>query len=177
VLVTHYHGDHVLGLPPFMLHRAFVDPSPLVILGPGGVEARLEALFELAWGSEWPDFRGRFDLTYEEAAAAGTVAGVPYETVQLKHGSNTVTGYRLHIGPLSLAYSGDTEATPELDSLVEGADAAIVEATGPGDPHSHTSWEEAAELRSRHPKTRFFFNHVYAGSPADAVSDFQVVTV
>ena len=100
-----------------------------------------------------------------------------YETVSLKHGSNTVTGYRLRIGGKLLAYSGDTEATPALDRLVDGADAAIVEATGPGHPMSHTSWEEAAELVKRHPATRFFFNHVYEGSPPDAVSDFQVVTV
>jgi len=177
VLITHFHGDHLLGLPPFMLHRAFIDPRPLRIVGPPRVEATLEQLFELCWGPEWPDFRARFELTYAEAGQSGTVAGVSYETVPLKHGGNTVTGYRLRLGGQLLAYSGDTEATPALDQLVEGTDAAIVEATGPGEPMSHTSWEQAAELAARHPRTRFFFNHVYAGSPPDAVSDFQVVTV
>jgi ribonuclease Z len=177
VLITHFHGDHLVGLPSFLLHRAFVDTRPLTVLGPAHVEEVLEQLFTLCWGHEWPDFRARFGITYAEAAASGSVAGVPYETVALKHGSNTVTGYRLHLGEQLLAYSGDTEATPALDQLVEGADAAIVEATGPGRPMSHTSWEEAAELARRHPRTRFFFNHVYAGSPPDAVSDLQVVTV
>ncbi|HEX6488917.1 MAG TPA: ribonuclease Z [Candidatus Dormibacteraeota bacterium] len=178
VLVTHYHGDHLLGLPPFMLHRAFIAPRPLVILGPPGVEAALEALMRLAWGDDWTrDFRSRFNLIYDEAGARGTLLGVPYETVPLKHGERTVTGYRLQLGELLLAYSGDTEATPALDALVDGADAAIVEATGPGEPFSHTSWEQAQELAQRHPKTRFFFNHVYAGSLDGAVADFEVVTL
>src|SRR5438105_10213895 len=59
VLITHFHGDHVLGLPPFMLHRAFVDTRPLEVVGPPGVEATLEQLFHLCWGDEWPDFRAR----------------------------------------------------------------------------------------------------------------------
>lgn len=177
VLLTHFHGDHLVGLPSFLLHRCFVDPRPLTIVGPPGVEETLEQLFRLCWGREWPDFRARFELTYAEAAAQGNVAGVPYETVALKHGGNTVTGYRLRLGGRLLAYSGDTEATPALDQLVTGADFAIVEATGPGEPMSHTSWEQAAELSERHPGTRFFFNHVYSGTTPGAVSDFQVVTV
>ena len=177
VLLTHFHGDHLLGLPPFMLHRAFVDPRPLHVVGPPRVEEVLEQLFRLCWGAEWPDFRARFELSYAEADASGVVAGVPYETVGLKHASLTVTGYRLRLGDKLLAYSGDTEATPALDALVKDSDVAIVEATGPGHPMSHTSWEEAAELAGRHPRTRFFFNHVYAGSLPEAVSDFQVVTI
>jgi ribonuclease BN (tRNA processing enzyme) len=86
-------------------------------------------------------------------------------------------GYRLHLDGRLLAYSGDSEPTAPLDELVDGADIAIVEATGPGDVVTHTSWEAAAELKKRHPKTRFFFNHVYAGSVPGAVKDLQVVQV
>ena len=85
--------------------------------------------------------------------------------------------YRIHIGGKVVAYSGDTEPTAPLDKLVDGADVAIVEATGPGDIFSHMSWENAAKLRKRHPETRFFFNHVYSGTTAGAVKDLQVIEV
>ena len=78
---------------------------------------------------------------------------------------------------MNCATAGDTEATAPLEVLVDGADVAIVEATGPGDVFSHMSWESAKALKKRHPKTRFFFNHLYAGTVAGAVHDLQVVTV
>lgn len=177
LLLTHFHGDHVLGLPPFLLHRAFRNPRPLTILGPPGVGERVDALQDLCWGEEWPEFKERAQLTYCEAAPAGEVAGVRYETVLLRHGPRTVTGYRLQVDGMLLAYSGDTEATAELDDLVRGADVAVVEATAPGTAASHTSWEEAQDLARRHPGTRFLFNHVYAGDLPGAVGDLQVVTV
>ena len=64
-----------------------------------------------------------------------------------------------------------------LYKLVKDADVAIVEATGPGDVFSHMSWEAAAELRKRHPKTRFMFNHLYNGTVDGAVADLQVIEV
>ena len=41
IFLTHFHGDHVLGLPPFLLHRAFTAAGrPILLVGPPGVEAR-----------------------------------------------------------------------------------------------------------------------------------------
>lgn len=177
VFLTHFHGDHTLGLCSFVLHRAFVGKAPFTIVGPAGVEARLESLFRAAWGVDWEAMRGNLDLTYREAGERGEVAGVAYETVALDHGSSGCTGYRFRIGGRLLAYSGDTEATPPLDRLVDGAELAIVEATQPGRSFSHLSFEEALALRDRHPGTRFFFVHVYAGTLEGAVTDLQVVDV
>jgi ribonuclease BN (tRNA processing enzyme) len=84
---------------------------------------------------------------------------------------------RVEYGGKVIAYSGDTEPTAPLEKLVDGADVAIVEATGPGDIFSHMSWEAAARLRKSHPHTRFFFNHLYSGTVNGAVKDLQVVEV
>ncbi len=89
-------------------------------------------------------------------------------------GSN---GYRVHLDGKLVAYSGDTEPTAPLDRLVNGADVAIVEATGPGDVFSHTSWEAATKLKKRHPGTRFLFTHLYSGTMSGAVKDLQVIEV
>jgi ribonuclease BN (tRNA processing enzyme) len=178
VFLTHFHGDHTLGLPPFVLHRVFIDKGPITIVGPAGVEERLEALWEVAWGSDWNRImRPQFKVTYKVAQPTGIAAGFKYKTIKLDHGTSGSNGYRIQIDGRLLAYSGDTEATAPLDELVEGADVAIVEATGPGDIFSHTSWESAAALKLRHPKTRFMFNHLYSGTVEDAVTDLQVIEV
>lgn len=178
VFLTHFHGDHTLGLPPFVLHRIFVDPRPLTIVGPKGVEQRLEALFEVSWGVDWKGvMRPKFNVKYIDSELSGEVDGFKYETVRLDHGTSGCTGYRLHVDGRILAYSGDTEPTSPLDRLVDGAHIAIVEATGPGDVFSHMSWEAATALEKRHPVTRFIFNHLYSGTVTGAASDLQVIEV
>lgn len=178
VFLTHFHGDHTLGLPPFVLHRVFVDQRPLIFVGPDGIEARLEALWDVSWGPDWRRvMRPKFKVDYRTARPSGTAAGFHYETIKLDHGTSGCNGYRIHVNGKVIAYSGDTEATAPLDRLVDGADVAIVEATGPGDVFSHMSWEAAASLKKRHPKTRFLFNHVYSGSVPGAVKDMQVFEV
>ena len=178
VFLTHFHGDHTLGLPPFVLHRVFVDKRPITFVGPKGIEERLEALWDISWGPDWQRvMRPQFHATYEVAKPSGKVAGYKYETVKLDHGTSGSNGYRIWVNGKILAYSGDTEPTAPLDELVEGADVAIVEATGPGDVFSHMSWEAATALKKRHPKTRFMFNHLYNGTVDGAVADFQVIEV
>ncbi|HKC82608.1 MAG TPA: ribonuclease Z [bacterium] len=178
VFLTHFHGDHTLGLPPFVLHRVFVDRRPLTFVGPTGIEEHLEKLWEVSWGPDWKRvMRPQFKVRYVTAKPTGTASGVRYETVKLDHGTMGATGYRIHVNGKVVAYSGDTEPTAPLDKLVDKADVAIVEATGPGDVFSHMSWEAARKLRKRHPGTRFFFNHVYSGTVTGAVKDLQVVEV
>ena len=178
VFITHFHGDHTLGLPPFVLHRVFVDRRPLTFVGPSGIEEHLERLWEVSWGTDWKRvMRPQFKVRYVDAKTSGTAAGVQYQTVKLDHGTMGSNGYRIHINGKVVAYSGDTESTAPLDKLVDGADVAIVEATGPGDVFSHMSWENATRLRKRHPDTRFLFNHVYSGTLTGAVKDLQVIEV
>jgi ribonuclease BN (tRNA processing enzyme) len=176
VLLTHLHGDHILGLPTFVLYRAFFpSEAPLPLLGPPGTEEVLERLFTLSWGEAWAQHRQQAQLEYRVTEENGWVAGVPYEAVKLEHGSMDCRGYRLRLDGRLLAYAGDTTASAPLEKLVSGADVAITEATAPGGADSHTSWEEAKALAERHPGTRFLFNHVFEGEVPCGVHDLEVV--
>src|SRR5207249_9483654 len=97
---------------------------------------------------DWkPVMLPRFKARYVTARAKGQVAGYRYKTVKLDHGTAGSNGYRLHVGSKILAYSGDTEPTAPLERLVDGADVALVEATGPGGVVSNMRWEGAGALR------------------------------
>src|SRR6266700_600497 len=89
-----YNGDHVLGLPPFFFYRAFFRCRPLAVVGPPGVERRLDGLLRLAWGDAWLDERRALDVSYHEAQPSGEVAGIRYEAVALEHGGMDCRGYR-----------------------------------------------------------------------------------
>ena len=177
IFLSHFHGDHILGLPPFMFYRGVRPTVPLTVVGPPGVESKIACLLKLAWGDDWPEHARSMDLSYQEAGRAGLAGGVRYETVKLDHAGLDCRGYRLHLDKRVLAYAGDTTATPPLDELVRDADVAITEATGPGSIDVHTSWEEAQALAARHPGTRFLFNHLFAGTTPGAVADLTTIDI
>ncbi len=177
VFLTHFHGDHILGIPTFMLYRQFEAPRPLTVVGPPGVAGRFEALMALAYGGDWRGYGQTLPLAFHEAAGEGEVNRVRYSTVALRHGNQVCTGYRLEIDGRRLAYSGDCEPTPELDRLVEGMEVAVVEATAPGEVPAHTGWEQAQALATRHPDTRFIFVHIHRGSLPGAAEDLSVIDV
>ena len=177
IFLTHFHGDHILGLPPFMFYRGVRPTVPLTVVGPPGVESKIACLLKLAWGDDWPEHARSMDLSYQEAGRAGLAGGVRYETVKLDHAGLDCRGYRIHLDKRVLAYAGDTTATPPLDELVRDADVAITEATGPGSIDVHTSWEEAQALAARHPGTRFLFNHLFAGTTPGAVADLTTIDI
>jgi ribonuclease Z len=177
IFLTHFHGDHGLGLPTFLLYRAFHPSGALPLVGPPGIAQWVEELCRLAWHQDWPQFRDRARITYHEAAPTGEVAGIRYESIALDHGSMECRGYRLHLNGRVLAYAGDAIISPALEQLVARADVAITEATSPHPSAVHTSWEEAQALTSRHPTTRFIFNHVAFGHPPGAAQDLEVIEV
>jgi ribonuclease BN (tRNA processing enzyme) len=178
IFLSHFHGDHLAGLVPYLGWRAWQGLGPLTIVAPEGGEARVDRLMRAGWNEEWTEWLERgFDLRHVPALSGGEACGVRFETVRLDHGARTCTGYRLRLGGRLLAYAGDTEATQPLEELVRDADVVVTEATGPGPVAGHTSWEQAAALAARHPATRFFFNHIYAGQPEGGAQDLQVVEV
>lgn len=156
VLVSHFHADHFGGLPLFVLDAQFTKRTrSLAIAGPPGVAERAAEQMEVA-------FRGssrteqRFAVTYHELgpspAAVGPLAvrGMP---VVHTPGSEAM-GLRVEAGGRTLAYSGDTEWTPALATLADGADLLIAEAYSfeKAIPY-HLSYralmEHRAELRAR----------------------------
>jgi ribonuclease BN (tRNA processing enzyme) len=175
VFLTHFHGDHFLGLPAFLHARGETLPGhALTVVGPRGVANVINTLCDLAWGPAWTISRDAIPLSFVESAEAGTIAGVRYETRVLTHGGVECRGYRLRIGDRILAYAGDTTVTSALHDLIRGADVVITEATAPVAP-GHTSWAEADELVRTYPETRFVFNHIASGSTPNAAADFEVI--
>ncbi|MBO0688957.1 MAG: ribonuclease Z, partial [Candidatus Dormibacteraeota bacterium] len=121
VFLTHFHGDHLAGLIPFLCYRALEAPRPLTIVAPPGGEDRISRLLGAAWGDEeWKEFQSALPLRHQPADGGGQVPGVRFTVVRLDHGRHGGTGYRLWFGDRLLVYAGDTEATAPLDELVQG---------------------------------------------------------
>ena len=132
ILFTHFHGDHLHGLPFFVLDAQFVTRrgAPLLIAGPKGIEARALAAMESAFpGSSTARraFEMRFlEVTPESPAMIDGVAITPFPVIHDDR-AGPCQGYRLEHGGKVFAMSGDTGWTEALIPLAAGADAFLVE--------------------------------------------------
>jgi|SRR5665213_23438 len=146
IILSHLHGDHFGGLPFFLLDSQFLArrEKPLLIAGPPGTRARLDAALEVFFpkstGSKW-----RFEWRVEEIAVgvASDVLGHSMVTAEVIHQSGAPsTALRLSDGEKTFAYSGDTEWTDALLPIAREADLFICECYAfAGKLTGHMSWE------------------------------------
>ena len=151
IVLSHLHGDHFGGLPFLLLDYQFLGrrERPLLIAGPPGTRARLDAALEVFFpkvsGTEW-----RFAWRVEEVAldTDTDILGHRLRTTEVIHQSGAPsTALRLSDDERAFAYSGDTEWTEALLPIAAGADLFICECYAfAGKVTGHMSWEV---LRSR----------------------------
>jgi ribonuclease BN (tRNA processing enzyme) len=131
VVLSHLHGDHFGGLPFLLLDAQLTGrrTRPLVIAGPPGTRARLEAALEVLFpGSTNTSWRFAWEVREIVPGQPSELLGLTVETIEVEHPSGAPsTAVRLGDGERALAYSGDSQWTEALLSIGRGADLFIVE--------------------------------------------------
>lgn len=128
ILITHMHGDHILGLLPLLQSRSLSGTeTEITIIGPEGIRDYIVENFKLL------HFKPRFDVTVIELKGDDEIRlsnDITVYVVGLDHGINTY-GYVLSFGgKRTLAYITDTRPVPrKLSSTVEEPDVLIHDAT------------------------------------------------
>ncbi|MBI5941930.1 MAG: MBL fold metallo-hydrolase [Caulobacterales bacterium] len=133
ILITHFHADHFAGLPFFMLDAQFSSrrTRPLSLIGPPGLEAWYNRVMETAFpGSSAA--APRFDFRLREIRPGETldIGTARVRAFQALHGppGGPYLAYRVEAEGRSVAYTGDTEWTPDLIGAARDADLFIAEA-------------------------------------------------
>ena len=131
VILTHLHGDHFGGLPFLVLDGQFNRrAAQLVVAGPQGTRARVEAAMEVLFpGSSRVARRFSVDfieLTERVPYRVGPAAVTPF---LVEHPSGAPShAVRVEYGGKVIAYTGDTEWTDALLDVARGADVFVCEA-------------------------------------------------
>ncbi|MBT8420160.1 MAG: MBL fold metallo-hydrolase [Gammaproteobacteria bacterium] len=146
LILTHYHWDHIAGLPFFM--PAFTPGWKINIFGPGQARTDIEAY--LATQMREPFFPVETDawlsdVEYIDAGRTQLTHGpIHIERFTLRHPSNTY-GYRIDMGGKKIIYASDNE----LPFPSEGIDEKT-ERLGGSEPSSRETretdtWRQAME--------------------------------
>ena len=133
IVITHFHADHFGGIPFFILDAQLFSKrrDPLTIVGPIGLGDWYEKVMETAFPGSSRASR-KFELDLVEIAAGGSVqvGDLTVNAYQALHGppGGPYLAVRLEAEGRAVAYTGDTEWTPDLIPAARDADLFIAEA-------------------------------------------------
>ncbi len=149
VVITHLHGDHFSGLPFLFIDGMFNvrRDQPLHILGPPGVEQRVNDLFHVTYGDldqvQWP-FELRFSTL--EPGRQSQLSGLTIQAFAADHIDPPGVAMCLRITEAegkSVAFSGDTAMCPGLLQAADGVDLLVADCSCLRQPCGrHSTWEQ-----------------------------------
>lgn len=167
LFLTHFHGDHIGGLPFLLIHFKYIDKrkEPFWILGPAGVQEAVLGLLE----QMYPGMELDFPLHFKEIKPEKRIPfmGAEIEVRPVTHRPESVALRLSYPSGKVFAFSGDAAFDENLLQALEGSDLAIVELSiesqpDPDDPTvAHVSLQELQENRSRISTGRLVVSHIY----------------
>ena len=166
VLLSHLHGDHILGMPMVFLDAQFRTKrkNPLVVAGPPGTQAKCEALFRLAYTETVELMERRFEVEYRELPEGreSEVLGLRIAPRKVVHQVREIPyGYRIAWRERTLAWTGDTQWDDAIADLARGADLLIAECFTAGyQLKFHTSLEDLERNKGRLEARRILLTHM-----------------
>jgi len=126
--ISHFHGDHFLGIPLLLLRFWEMGRSkPLLLVGPPGLSEKVAQVVDLAF----PSVLGKlqYALQYREIEDGGSLqaAGFLWQVAAMDH-SQPCLALRVSVGGKSVFYSGDGRSTRATMDLARDCTLVIHEA-------------------------------------------------
>lgn len=166
VALSHFHTDHVGGLPALLFALRYALPAPrtepLTLLGPPGTHARLRALSD-ALGSFMLAPGCRMLVREIGPGMAFDLAdGARLSVAKTPHREESVA-YRVEAGGVALGYTGDTGPDETLGTFFRDVDTLLAECSLPDDEaiETHLTPSRVARLAAASHPGRLLLTHLY----------------
>ena len=170
IWISHFHGDHSLGLPALLVRFWQEGRGKLLtVLGQKGIESFTRAAIDLAYQGFYKKLG--FPLRFVEVEPGRTVemSGLTLRTAENSH-SRRDLGLRIDAQDTSVYYSGDGRPTPESMALAKGSQLMIheayrVETEAPG----HGTVKGALDMAGECGAVNLALVHVERGERREAI--------
>ena len=167
VILTHFHPDHVTGLPLLLMDLWLLGrKDPVHIYG---LQDVIDRFFDMMNLFEWGSWEGFYPVVFHRLPGNEQMILMDMETIKigaslLCHSIPSI-GIRMQFPTSTVCYSSDTAPCEALVRLAEGVTILIHEATGEGAGHS--SPEQAGELAQRVGTEKLVLVHYPPGEDLD----------
>lgn len=181
VIITHFHPDHVFGLPIYLMglyllgiREKRLRREPLSIYAPQETLQLVRAMIGLYQMQGWI---GMFSIDYHaiEPRTGWLVTEDEDFTIVATPTHHSVTSVALRFAAKatgqSMVYSSDTAPCPEVEALAWGAALLIYEASGAG--FGHTSAAEAGTAATRAKAARLLLVHYFSDAKPRLLAEAQ----
>ena len=133
IFISHFHADHIAGVPFFLLEANYVTKRkrPLTIVGPPSLKARFPGVMDGGFpGTGTMELNFPLHLEELEIGKRREIGAVGVTAFHVVHDDRAgpCLGFRFEIEGKIIAFSGDTEWTDALIDVGREADLFICEA-------------------------------------------------
>jgi phosphoribosyl 1,2-cyclic phosphate phosphodiesterase len=155
VLFTHSHADHILGLDDVRVYY-FRQQKPIPIYAQAPTLEDIQRTFKYIFDGTYP-YGGIARLEPHLIEGPFEVEGLRIVPIPVKHGQQTILGFRLG----AMAYLTDVSEIPEPSyKLLEDLDVLILDALRPRPHPTHLSITQALAVMERLRVRRGYFTHI-----------------
>lgn len=163
VFITHLHGDHLVGLPFWLLER-YVEgiDRDVHIYGPPGLEKKIRDYFAVTFTDMDIVRYPILGQTYFHSVVPGETLDLGDVHVTPVEGQHAITsyGYIFTTDHASIYFSGDTELCLSVLSAIDQAGCVVFEGTKKeGKLDTHTTLEELIPIIRSYPDKEFYITH------------------
>lgn len=167
IFLSHWHIDHISDLLPSLFIAnipTFHRKKPLPVFTPPGFQKIFDQLTNIF--GKWINSTFSIDIIECHPEVSMQWKGINISCFPMAH-STPALGYRLHDSEKVFSYSGDTQQTPVLRSLLKDSDLSIIECSFPSNMSlpGHMNIDDIIALvREDIPYNKLALYHLY--SPA-----------
>jgi len=148
LIITHFHPDHVSGLPLLLMDLWIMGrKDPLSIFGLQFTLDRAKAMMDLFDWQKWPEF---FSVNFSEVEETNNFPIIISKEINVftapgKHLIPSIgVKFEFPVSGKKIAYSSDTEPCESMMELIKNTDILIHESGGSG--FGHTSAENCGKI-------------------------------
>lgn len=177
VILTHFHSDHVAGIPNMMMHMWLLGRrAPMRIYGIHHCINRIENMMEMYGWTEWPNF---FPVSFHRISERDNAPLLENRdfvitAFPVRHFVPTI-GLRIYNKQtgITIGYGCDTEPCEGVRKIAQDVDILLHEAAGP--PPGHSTARQAGEIATQCNAKQLLLIHyqVWDQDPTPLVAEAQ----